>query len=852
MQLQPKYHVYLDHKGYMIDERTYRASPASLMGTKFSTGRSAYSGLDFWQVGAMTDYIHGMNQKYLIDPSMCMYSEGLDLSRPGEFRLERDLATFVLPAGMGNITAHYRALTVLYLGDSSGKIYSTLDGITFTLEYTAASKIFGFYEIDAKLFATTGSGHIYSKVNGAWSKIGVGSDFPRALEESLWTSGSRLVYGGIKMFQSFKVIMSGDTFHTLELKLSSWPGTVPEDDLLIQIQEEDFDNPGKPKGVSLASFVFSKSSVTATPTWMVSTTSNFSLRANTTYFLVASSAGTSQPKAWQWTSVEDNKAYYEYGNAGYWNGSSWEDKPYMDMYFRIKRDTIKELYYVMVESDYAFGWFDDGIRRSIDGYNWVPEPPDPLWVMPSGEGIPLNAVATPKGFVSGSQRGLWAFIGGSSGYNLWHFPDYTNPDNFKGMDRWGSYAIFSVENQGIYYTEGSQVLPTTLNYLEEGFKFKSCKAIYASGWDIYAAVSNDGTNWYLARSNMNYNPAPKYWWIVKKLSKTPVHIAGWNDQKIYVFYSDNTCEYFNKQGSLYVASGYMESSIIDENLIKIMKLYNNLSLIYDANPVNTNSSIGYRLDTNESYSMKSFVGDGTTLENVYVLPNPTLGNKIQIKVTLFNDVGVTNVSPVVTDITWKYILQKPAEDVSVKNSFGFTIIANDFVEQFTGEVQEPDRETPRNRIEYLNDLRETASKKQVLNFIGADNISEVGIVAEYVGTGTKCTMTIDRTNYLITTVVEGSPTDNQSFYYKDLTLNDVVTEILTWPNYTAEVHQDQDVTRTANDLEPRDNIELLGSQYLMVGTDIHAVILSDQSPSQSKLSIDGRGEDRVTVSLRDV
>ncbi len=47
MQLQQRYHVYLDYKGYQIEERSYRASPSPLMGTKFTTGRSAYSDLDF-------------------------------------------------------------------------------------------------------------------------------------------------------------------------------------------------------------------------------------------------------------------------------------------------------------------------------------------------------------------------------------------------------------------------------------------------------------------------------------------------------------------------------------------------------------------------------------------------------------------------------------------------------------------------------------------------------------------------------------------------------------------------------------------------------------------------------------
>lgn len=850
MELQQKYHTYLDYKGYQIDEKTYRVSPAPLMGTKFSTGRSAYSGMDFWQVGAVTDFIHGMNQKFLVEPSMCMYSEGLDLSKPGQLQLEKDMTTFTPPAGLANVTSHYRSLTKLYIGDANGQIFSTSDGLTFALEQdTGSTAVTCFYEIDNKLFAATGSGTIWAKATGgSWTQTATSTEFP-ALADDFTAGTSRLVYGSYKTYMTFKVPMGGTTFHTLKLKLNAVFGT-PEADLSVSIYEESTVTKGTPGTAALATFTFAKGSVIATDTWMSNTITEFSLSAGVKYFLVASSAGTSFGKAWNWN-FKDNSSY-EFGNSGYWDGSAWTDCPYQDQFFRLERDTISNLYYVMVDSDYAFGWFNDGVRRSIDGFNWTPEPPDPLWVLPNGEGTVLNAVSTPRGYITGSQRGLWAFIGGSSGQNLWHFPDYTSSNNFKGMDRWGHLAIFSVENQGLYYTDGSQILPTTVTYLEEGFKFKSCKCIYTSGWDVYAVVSNDGSNWYLVRSNMNYNPAPKYWWVVKKLSKTPVHMAGWNDAKVYLFYSDNTMEYFDKTGTKYVTTGYMDTSIIDENLVKILKLYYNLGLIYDAFPAHTTTSIGYRLNALGSYTSKTFTGDGTTVENIFPLTNPTLGNKIQIRITLNQDSGYTAITPVVTDITWKYILQKPSEDTIIKNAYSFIILPQDNIENSLGDTQELWRDYPRKRLDYITDLRATAAKKQVLNFIGADNKSEVGITAKYTGAATSCVMTIDRTNYTITTVATGVPADSHTYDYKDKTITQVAAAIGAWSNYTATVHADQVSTRTAHDLEPRNDIELLGEQLLMVGSDVHAVILSDQSPSQQKMFLDGRGEDRITISLREV
>ena len=59
----------------------------------------------------------------MVDPSMSSYSEGLYLAKPGELTLERDTETFSgLPGGIGKVTAHYKRLSEIYIGDDLGNI----------------------------------------------------------------------------------------------------------------------------------------------------------------------------------------------------------------------------------------------------------------------------------------------------------------------------------------------------------------------------------------------------------------------------------------------------------------------------------------------------------------------------------------------------------------------------------------------------------------------------------------------------------------------------------------------------------------------------------------------------------
>jgi len=847
------------------------------MGTKFTTGRSAYSDMDFWQIGAMTDFTKGINQKYLVDPSMSFYSEGLYLGKPGELSLERDTEAFAgLPAQATKITAHFRRISDLYIGDDTGHIMKSTNGSTFTLVYTVPDtykKIYNFYQIAGKLFATTGPGYTYVNEDpdnsNVWTKEAISTQFPLPAYDQT-PSGGYDIYGSRKGIMTFKVPMSGDTFETLKVKVKK-TGT-PGGNLVFTIHEQSLTVTGEPgTQVPGASFSYTAASISTSYDWEEVDITQFDLRAGLNYYLVGATSGGDASNCYSWGYEEGSKGTYDAGNGKEYDGTTYTDKPYRSMYFELRRITIEDLYYVMVESDYAFGWFSDGIRRSIDGYNWIPEPPDPLWVMASGEGIPLNAVAIPKSFISGSHRGLWAFVGGSSGLNLWSFPDYSNPDNFRGLEKWGQFAIFSVENQGIYYTDGSQVIPTTMVYLSEGFPCNHCMHIHSNGWDVYALVSDDNVNWYLARSNMNYNSQPKYWWIVKKLAKKPKRIVGWDDDRVFIFYDDYSAETFNKVSGPYVQEGYITTSWIDENLIKILKMYNSLNAVFsdfpgDGTAANsTYAQLGYLINRQPNYiHSDSTYGSPNITEKTYELPNPTLGNRMRVKLTLGRPSGNTAITPIVTDLTWKYILQQPSEFTTVKKNFTFTIFAEDVIEDYLLDTQLQDRETTETRINILNTLWDTAAKKELLNYIGADNKSEVGIEVDSSRLTREMRITVDRTNYTINVrwisdIDEFGGDANigggrNDYCYRDKTLEQVVTDLnALYTDLTFSLHRDQDPLRTANDLEPfKDKlISEANNTYLMVGTDVHAVIMGTGSPSQAKLVLDGRGSDRLQVSLRE-
>ena len=513
------------------------------------------------------------------------------------------------------------------------------------------------------------------------------------------------------------------------------------------------------------------------------------------------------------------------------------------------KPSIKDLYFVMIESDYAYGVFDDGVRQCVDGRNFTPAPPDPLWSLPASEGIALNALPIARGFLIGAKRGLWIFTGGGSGIVLWHLPDFASSNNFKGMDRFLHYGIFSVEGMGIFFTDGAAIHPTQMNWQEVAFPAKYTKDILVSGWDVFAIVSTDYSNWYLARSSMMNAKTPKYWWIVKALDNTAQKLSAWSDDKIFIHYSDGSCKSYNKNGGPYQTSGYLETSLSDENLVLLQKLYHTVSATLRDFPNYTSVDLAYRLDkASGSYTTESFSGDGSTSIDSS-LTNPTLGQRLQVKITLHGDTTTpdTSVSPIVTDLFWKYILERPTSEGDRKKIFTFMVLAEDQLEKLDFDVEEMGENEPRSRQDILDQIWTIRNEKQILNFVGADNVNKNAFTIEYTGSASSCLMTIDRTNYTLSTNL------GLSINYEDKNLSQVVDLINAESDYTATIDPAEKGTSTsANDLFPIKEVEIKGVEQVYYGTDVHAVLMNSQSPMIYKKDIEGRGSDRIQISLREV
>lgn len=756
MITEPKrYNIYIDYKGYQIDPASYRVFPAPLMGTKFATGRTAYSNLDFWQVGALTDFTHGLNQKFLVDPSQYYMSEGINVAKEGEMNLERDLEAQAFPAAVGYVTARYRARDKLYLGTSTGKIIVTTNGTHFTTEQdTGTGKIYGFSELKGedqpeKIIASKGAEASWCKIDSNWVTLAAVTTGTAA-----FTEGSTLV------------TLTGGT----------WNETV----------------------------VGRRISLTNGNKYVIAS------RVNATKVLIS----------------ED---FAEKSKSGVY-----------------EIEAVIDLYWTMVESNYAFGMFDDGIRQSTNGVTWIPYPPDPLWELPTSEGVALNAQPIQRGFLIGAERGLWCFIGGGSAVNLWMFPEFASANNFRGMDKFGIYGVVSVEGQGLFYTDGAGVFPTNLNWQEEPLSITSCKSILTSGWDMFALVS-DGTDWYLARCNMINENAPKYWWIVKKLSKEPEFLSTYSKNHVYIHYTDGTCKKYNKIDGPFQTTGYITTPLMDENMILLQKLYKALSFVCSRFPAKTSIDLAFRLNDSGAYTSKTVTADGSQLYGDFSLANPTKDNRIQIKCTL--NTTRTDLSPVVTDLCWKYILERPTEELTRKKAFSFTLLAEDELEKQDGDGEELGLSLPRTRSDILTDLWATRDKQEILNYVGADNEIHDAFVVRYKGAGASCIMKIDRTNEQITFTVDDVL--DQTIDCTDKKVREIATEIDALGDYAATIETGLEQEPDGKDLFPVEDSEIKGGGQVYYGTDIHAVIFNPQAPGQFKIALEGRGSDRVQLSFRE-
>ncbi len=676
--MSKRYHIELDYNGYLLEPGSFRITESPLFGTKFTTGRTSYSSLDFWQTGGMTDFTHGMGQEFLSDPSAFQFSVGVDVSQPGKFFLEKDLKAVGVPEALTEVSASYATLNKLYIGTSIGQIFSTSDGINWVQESLpiTSGKIYSFYELKGKLFALKGANKQLKLENNQWSETNV----------------------------------------------------------------------------------------------------------QQAYFC----------------SVQDDVGY-------------------------------------MIFNGYE-------VRITEDGETFAPAfDQEPLFRISQGDGEILNIASLPTRRLFGTAKTLYVHIGGSSGVKLHNFPALKSDNNFRGMTSWVSLGLFSIENFGIFYSEGSGIYPTNINYLNQFFKFKSCYGITTILNDVYTLIEDSTTNYYLARACLNYMGAPSYFWLVKKLNKQPAHITSFN-KKLFIFYKDGTAEEID---SKYQTSGYLISPRIDCDLVLIQKYFRSVSATMEPLPENTSVDIKFVLNESKSnsnfanWTSETFTRKGTTRAG-FTLPNPSIGQEIKVGVKL-NTTDTTK-TPVVTDILWTYFLEHP-EGQSITKSFHGTIIAEDNLEKLDGEVYDPGHVKGKTRQQIIDSLWNSAMKKQLLNFVGPDNVESPAIYIKHPESSSK--VKVDATNnYLIFST-------GQYIDYSGMTLEELVIAINKITGFEASLHPQANKDEPSESLMPVIDLECKNNLLLYTGTDIHSVIFAEGGIGQLKLAFEDPGSDRIQISLRE-
>jgi hypothetical protein len=107
----------------------------------------------------------------------------------------------------------------------------------------------------------------------------------------------------------------------------------------------------------------------------------------------------------------------------------------------------------------------------------------------------------------------------------------------------------------------------------------------------------------------------------------------------------------------------------------------------------------------------------------------------------------------------------------------------------------------------------------------------------------------------------GASTTLGTFLYGPGTANPdldaIVATLDAFPNVTAILVEGTDGTQDPINLFPVKDHEIkgvtdAGGGLLMLGTDVRVVTFNSQGPALFKLALEGRGSDRVQVSLREV
>lgn len=873
MQIENKYHIQLDYKGYMVEEKSVRVLPAPLMGNKFSTGRTSYSDFDFWQSDAMMNFSRGFNQKFLSDPNAYWFSNGIDVAYPGEFKLEKDLIdelSSVITSSNGYVTATYRASDRIYVGTSKGDVFYRLtnanDWVKITEITADTNAVTCFFEIidrNAASYSKTfyvckGAYRGWICNNGIWEQVGPIIQWAPSLSNVV---GVPVAASGIlhnrKIAQSI-VLRSSKTCKRISFIYKSIGGYTGN--IKVKFYRSSIITGELDPNTLIKEFSITLPN-SATTTWYNYNISNASdyivLSRCDKYFMEIEVLDGNDTVYPEFGCSVGTDSFYEGDTLIEWVNAATEysfANRGEQLGFKLWSDLPEKVYFVSSQGQYAFGYVDSGIKNTTNGVLWEPDAAIGLWTLPAHQGRPLAMGRTNNGgTIIGGESSLWKYVGSTSAVSLWDFPDYFNTNNFRGFCEWNSKIVFAVENQGIYMTDGSGTIHSNMQADREAFPFESCAGITTCGWEAFALVKRKGDNqWYLARSTALYDQFFTYWWIVKGLSKVPVKIMSLNINTVLIFYADGSIQKYSRNGP-YQDSGYIETSLIDAGLVKLDKLYKNIEAIFEEFDSDTKCKLSIRKSLEDAYQNSEEFAGNTDLSALYRLPNPTSGNRLQIKTTIYSNPSKTK-TPVCTDIIWSYILQRSINERNVLKSFNMSIICENSLEDNTGDVEfETDPES-RTRSGLIEDLWNSAEKRETLNYIGIDNVSTPAFHITYAGTH-EYSIKIDRTNYLLS-IYEASILKD-SYNYRGATASNLVGELNekiigtdTEKLYCTLVDPITG-TDSVEGLEPVIDYPIKKDTYLNLGTDVRAVIITNGSPSQIKLKLDGRGSDRVMLSLRE-
>lgn len=830
VNVEKKFNVELDYKGYLIDPNSYSEVPSPLFGTRFATGRPSYHSLDLWQVGGLTDFSKGCGQEYLVDPSRFDHSEGIDISTPGEFKLEREVSDLSgFPTQYGKITCRYKSNGALFLGTDEGKILYSTNGSSFYLyQDTGTGKIYQIIETDNGLLATKG---FYN----SWLMTTLRSRLSNVYQTNTGLGfGSKNKVGQTMIFnQSVKVRM-------VQVRLKAKPG-VPKGEIKLAFYATDTQHKpvGDPLGIARYSAIENENFEWKT-FWF---SSPLYLDSSTEYAMVLySDAG--EPITYY---AEIKQSQLQNFYRLYFDGQDWSISSSESLIFELFDngtqsqwlDTrVSNLFYVKDAGYYYYGLFNDGIRQSTNCFVWLPEPPDPLWKLPAGENF-TYAISIPRGFLIGTWKSIWLFTSGASAICLMHDPANVSEEHMKNCDVFGQYAIFGIEGRGLFYSAGTSINPTNLTIDSWTAKVTKVRGVVRAGNCIYANVYHSKLGkWFFAKCCMTYTSVPDSWYFVKALEKEPVNLSMFNERNILIHYADKTCSIYDAKEGQFQFSGYFVTSRIDENLIRLQKFYRSISVATKIFPANTSVSLAYSIDDNPPVEYEETSSDGTLKEVERIFPNPTLGNTLKIYVKLKPYGG--NKTPVVTDVMWKYFLERPRNE-TVKKLFNFIVIATENMEALDGSKY------PLSKREIEESLWSTKAKKEILNFVSPNNIKTPAIIISH---DSGRYLTIDQTNNKLT-VSDGSSIEH-SLDLKGKTLSDVVTAISNWSGYSASLHLEASEDTPATKLMPIKDFYFQKEKVIYTGTDIYSVIWTEQSPQHRFLSLEGYGQSKLAISLREV